>query len=99
MVERDIQDRASKIVDDYAEKRTVEAHLRVNKEMHGKGCGCRRCKESAVEDANSWIEWHSAGNPDMDQYKETIKYHIDKKGRIIQGKEDKGGPKLFDIDE
>lgn len=57
-----IIEKAEEHISGYAEGKFVKAFMRVEKEMHGKGCGCPSCKKNAVRDINQWTDFLSKGN-------------------------------------
>ena len=86
--EYDIIDVADKVVTDFSNQEMRKAYNKAEKEMHLQGCGCNHCVSSAVNEANSWIEWYVGGNPNLAFYQESIMYHIDRNGFIYQGCEE-----------
>lgn len=45
------------VVTQYVTKQAQEANSRVEREMHGQGCGCPSCLKFAASEMNSWLEW------------------------------------------
>lgn len=45
------------VVTQYVCDQTVAAKDKVEREMHGQGCGCPSCLKFAASEINSWMEW------------------------------------------
>lgn len=45
------------VVTQYVYGQALEAKNKVEKEMHGWGCGCPSCLKFAASEINSWMEW------------------------------------------
>lgn len=57
-----IQQQADKITENYAKRQFKEAYERVERERHGKGCGCNTCLKLAVKDVNQWADFLTKGH-------------------------------------
>lgn len=58
---KEIPDQAEEFVEQYANKKFNNAFQKVQREQHGKGCGCNSCKHFSVKEVNSWAEYISRG--------------------------------------
>lgn len=45
------------VVTQYVYQQTLEAKNKVEREMHGQGCGCPSCLKYAASEINLWMEW------------------------------------------
>jgi len=77
-----IINKALKVIEGYIDERFSSAYVTLDKEMHGRGCGCRNCARTATKEMNEWGKMIAPGN-DMPIWR------VDKKGRITD-KPEKG---------
>lgn len=50
-------DQADWVITQFVSSQAELAHQRVEREMHGQGCGCSSCLKFAAGEMNSWLEW------------------------------------------
>ena len=75
MTAEQILEEAEMLIDFLAEKSLTDAHIRLEKEKHGKGCGCLRCKHSACTEMNDIADFISEGH-------DPVFWFVNSKGEI-----------------
>lgn len=87
MANKEVVNLAEEHLVDYVTGKFSKALRRVDREQHGKGCGCGSCKVRAVEDVNSWASFIGGEGYEETDYAKGFKYGIDRQGKIFQGKD------------
>lgn len=59
--EFNIQREADKVGRSFVERKFEETFNELEKEQHGRGCGCASCAKRVVNNANSWADFVSKG--------------------------------------
>ena len=78
---KSVEEEANEIVEAYILRRGTNAVLQVEKERHGKGCGCRNCTLAAVRELNSWVDFLIGDEYQADLYKAQV--YVKKNGRLV----------------
>lgn len=88
MAKKEAIEQAEEVLVNYATKKFSKALRRVDREQHGKGCGCNSCKVQAVEDVNSWADFIGGEGYQDTDYSKSHNFKIGSKGNIFQGEDE-----------
>lgn len=60
--------KAEECIDDIAQASFERNYERFERELHGRGCGCRNCKREAIREYQKDVDWMTKGTDPVEWY-------------------------------